>query len=43
LVLEDLLVGALDPESESALEVLEPVVLDPVLDAVFALTLDART
>jgi hypothetical protein len=42
LTLEDRLVGALDPKSESALDVLEPVVLDPTLDAVFLL-LEART
>jgi hypothetical protein len=42
LGLEDRLVGALDPLSDSVLEVLPDVVLDPVLDAVFLLPLEAR-
>lgn len=40
LVLDERLVGALDPDSESV-DVLEPVVLDPVLEMVFVLPLDA--
>ena len=42
LTLEERLVGALDPESESPLDVFEPVVLDPTLDAVSRLFLEAR-
>lgn len=40
LGLDDLLVGALDPESDSELEVLNPDALDPVLEMVFVLPLD---
>lgn len=40
LALDDLLVGALDPESDSELEVLKPEALDPVLEVVFVLPLD---
>lgn len=42
LALEDWLVGALEPESESALDVLERAVLDPVLEIVCVLGREAK-